>query len=227
MKTFRVKAEVLTVSLAVAALLALGSGSSARADTFDSTFSQSNVLPAATPQDWGTLNVSCTSGTCTVGLTPDNGSTFFGNGFLAFNLASTAGTPTASVGTLSGGRNVSGFGRFAYQISLHDGPSSGFSSATTVFIVSYSGTAASLLAANSKGFDAAGHVLFNSTLVAGCTGFVGEPGGSHPGTENGSPAGCTVNSVPEPSSAVLLFVGVALIGGTLLLRRCETDDLVI
>ena len=227
MKRLRLTPMALTLSLAAAALVAFGFASSARADTFDSTFSQSNVLPAVTPQDWGALDVSCTSGTCTVSLTPHNGSTFFGNGFLSFNL-NTTNTPTASVGTLSSGGNVDGLGSFTYQISLHDGPSSGFSSATTVFTVTYAGTAASLLVANSSGFDAAGHVLFNSTLVSGCTGFVGEPGGSSPGTENGSPTNCTpVSSVPEPSSAALLLVGVVLIGGTLLLRRRETDDLAI
>jgi len=228
MGKLRTAARVFILGLAASAFLAFALPSNARATTISSTatstFNQSNIAPASPVQNWGSLNISCNGVTCSVSLTP-NGVTFFGNEFLEFNLAATAGTPVASIGTLSGGGNVNGFGTFQYQISLADGPGSGVSSGpTAVFTVAFTGSASALLVNNTSGWDAVGHIA----LPSGCTGFAGESVGGT-STEAGDASACVsvTNFTPEPSSSALLFVGAALLAGTYLLRRRETDDMAI
>src|SRR5689334_21822978 len=104
---------------------------SAQASMATATFSQSNLFPSATAQNWGTLSTSCDGSSCSVSLTP-TGATFFGNEFFGFNLADGASditlssTLTSAGASLSTGSfNLDGFGKFDNLISLHDGPPSG------------------------------------------------------------------------------------------------------
>jgi len=192
-----------------AALIALGlaSAAPAYADVIDSTFTQSNLFPSSTAQDWGTLSISCNGSTCTGTLTAAGGATFFGQEFLGVNLAAGATNFTALVGTAGTGGNFDGFGTFTNSISLSDGPSSGLASGSSeaVFTVDFTGTADSLLALNSSNFDAAGHIAINA---GACTGFAGE--GS--GTVNGSLSNCGGSPQPTPEPGSLVLFATALLG---------------
>ena len=211
MKKWKPLVTNLLLAVGAAGWLALVMPSSASASaivpsSFTSPFTISN-LQAGTA-NYGNLGISCTGSSCTVTLNP-NGTNFFGNNFLGFDLAAGATNLTlssafvAAGGSTGGAGNFDGFGSFTQSLSLPDGPNSGFTSSITLFTVDYTGTADTLLVGNGGGglgptFDAAGHVFFTAGPQTGNTGYVGEP----------PPGG----AVPEPSSLLLFGFGGLAVG---------------
>src|SRR5437868_3116532 len=116
----------LLVAVAAVGWLALMMPSSASATpiadatSFTSVFANSNIAGTG---NFGNLGISCNGTTCTVTLTP-NGTDFFGNNFLGFDLSSGASNIVLSSavvtagGTLGAGGNFDGFGPFTNSISL-------------------------------------------------------------------------------------------------------------
>jgi hypothetical protein len=219
-------------------LFALGLASNARADPADVT-TETIVLNVANPnlatQGSGpyatyVISLDADTGLVSVTATGDNSFVFGDSSIIDLNLSSTAGTVSNFSGTgltlatsPPSTSQVDGFGMMNF--TLNDG--SGFSSPSSSFTFSFNISnhtltgVSQLLATNSNGTDVAAHMALSTNTA--CTGFAGN--GSAP---TGSPdnSACT-SAAPEPSSAALLLVGVVLIGGTLVLRRRETDDLAI
>jgi hypothetical protein len=215
--------RVARIGVLTAAALTLLVAPAAQADVFTSTFDSSNIFPAATAQNYGTLGVSCNGTTCTVTLNPASGVTFFDTNFVDFNLAATAGTITlssaitAAGGTLTTGSfNNDGFGLFQHQINLPDGPNSGFSSSVTLFTVSFTGAANTLLVNNTDGFDASGHV--SAPNLVSCTFKVGESANGTKQDGSLSNGDSTCAAVPEPGTLTLLGTGLITVASLFRLR---------
>ena len=198
------RSRAVLLGLGAVSLLLLATSRPVHAD-FVSTFNQSNDAIGTGP--WGTLDVTTSGTLARITLTPANNFVFFGNQFLNFDL--TQLVPASNISVPSGtaafngtpGDNVDAQGRFEYTISFSDGPNSGIGTGASASTYTFTVTGltawasdSAVLAVNSAGRDAAGHV---SVGLTGSTGFAGEiPGGT----------------VPEPSSLMLFGLGALALG---------------
>jgi hypothetical protein len=233
MKRFSLGARALSLSIVAAALLAFGLCSNARADSLTLTIANANLATqGAGPYATFTFTYTAKVGggtTVSVTATALDSFVFGDSNIIDLNLSSTAGTVSNFSGggilTQGGAGNVNGFGNFNFTLNDGNGFSAPgpYSSLTFSFDVSGSVSSIATLLTSNGTASAAAHMALSSNTA--CTGFAANGGTQGEGTVD-NPA-CVAGGVPEPSSAVLLFVGVALIGGTLLLRRREADDLAI
>jgi len=198
----------------------------AKADTFISSLNQGNTAISGFTGPYGTVTIT-TNGTnqATVTFTSNTvaGNTYlFGDGSsVALNVSvatfsvsgisgSNAGTGFTPGGWTSvGAGNVDGFGVFNLRIRSFDGFT--HSSDTITFTLTNTagvwGSAASVLALNANGFDAAAHIFVttspaNASNSALATGFAGEGAQGH---------------VPDGGTTVMLLgAGLSALG---LVRR--------
>jgi hypothetical protein len=213
----------LAISLAVFAVMTLGFGSIAKADTltFDLNIANTGVLGTG-PYASVTINqTSATTATITfqtyagflIGGAQAADLNFNGGPVSFSNLSFTGGCiggacPVGGTAFSSGGAaNADGFGLFNFTLDDTDGFTNAVASLT--FDVScptcdWSGGASTVLTANELGHLAAAHIFAIGTDCGGspCTGFA---------TNGGTPG------VPEPASMVLL--GTGLIGAATAFRK--------
>jgi hypothetical protein len=204
------------IGLAVGLLVTTGI-QSVRADIFTSQLTEPNAAVSGFPGPYGDVVVVLASPTTAivefVSLAVGGNIYLFG-GAHAVDVQVNAATWTATgisgtnagVGftpgplTDGGSNNVDGFGVFNETIDSSDGFTHS-SDVVSFTLTNTSGTwasAASVLAKNADGFDAAAHIFVtsfpaNAANGATATGFVGEGRG--------------VVAVPEPGSAVLMVLG--------------------
>ncbi len=175
---------------AVVAVLLLSSLGAPRAsaDTFTSTLTTGNAALSGLSSPFGTVLIDVTGGVATVTFTAANSYTFGDGGAVDLNLTKTGITasgfswtggktpPNGTAFTSAGPGNVDGFGNF--NLTIND--FGGFTQSVTSVMFTLSGTwtdAASVLAFNSKGWDAAAHIFANGGAV---TGYAGEGAGTIP-----------------------------------------------
>ena len=195
----------LVLSLAIFAIVALGSATVAMADSVLLTVP--NNAAAIGPGPYATVDYVLNGNTIDVTVTGINPYTTFGNGgpMLGFNVVgSTTGlTITNMVNCNLGGvnQNISAFGNF--EFSVGDGTPPGVTSFSfTVSRTAGFSSASELFENNAAGFAFAGHIYNPNGPADARTGFAG----------NGDPS-----SVPEPASMLLL--GAGLIGAAASLRK--------
>jgi hypothetical protein len=211
--------KIKYIGVVLIALAGLGL-QQAKADTFTSSLNAGNPAIAGFTGPYGTVTI-VTNGTNTATVTFTSGSTasnvyLFGDGgSVALNVSVSTFTVNSIVGTNSAAGftpgaftqtaagNEDGFGSFNLRINDFDGYTHTADSITFNLVNTSGawGSAASVLAFNAQGFDAAAHIFVSATNPANAatsalaTGFAAEGAGTI--------------TVPDGGTTVMLL-GVAL-----------------
>jgi hypothetical protein len=225
------KVSILKFGLFAFLAVALLLPSTGRADTFTSLLSTGNTAISGFTGPYGTVTVDLTSSTMasitfTANSTATNNFYFIDTSAAAVEVNATSWTLSGLTGTAasfgagvdlsdSGAGTADGFGSFNQTFKEFDGYNWALTS-ITFDLTNTSGTwldAASVLAFNSLGFDAAAHIAVcdlatnpdcSTAIGAIATGFAGEGPG-------------TIHKNPEPASLGLF--GSGLVSLAYLIRR--------